>query len=143
MPPRADLYDRADQKARVADRSATGRQPGPAPADRANDVFAGPDGNVYRRDRDGSWEQREGSTWKPADPGKIGGGDRPSTRPAEPPSGSRPAQPSTRPAQPPTGSLNRDYSARQRGSAQTNNFNRSRSMPSGGMGGRGGGGRRR
>jgi len=170
MPARGNLYDRTDQKARVADRSTTGRQPGPATADRANNVFAGPDGNVYRRDPDGSWQQRDGNNWKPMDAGgSAGGGDRPSTQPSQPstrPSqpSTRPSQPSTqpsqpttrpsqpstqptqpsiRPSQPSTGSLNQDYSARQRGNTQANNYNRSRSAPSGGARGRGGGGRRR
>jgi hypothetical protein len=150
MPARANLYDRADQKARVADRGARGKELGRAPADLANNVYAGPDGNVYRRDGDGAWQRRDGDRWGPADPGKGGAGDRPSTRPARPSEGSRPeqpsarpAQPSTRPAQPPLGSLDRDYGARQRGNAQAGRYNRSRAMPSGGMRGRGGGGRRR
>ena len=140
-PAEANLYNRADQQARVADRSTTGRQPGRSTTDRANNVYAGPDGNVYRRNPDGSWQQREGNNWKPADPGKVGGGDRPSTRPSEP--STRPSQPSTQPARPPSDNLNRDYGARQRGNSRTNNYNRSRTSPYGGARGRGGGGRRR
>jgi hypothetical protein len=146
----ANLYNRADQTARVADRSGGGRQPGVATGDRANNIYAGQDGNVYRRNQDGSWQQRSGNGWKPADPG-AGTGTRPSqpsTRPSQPstrPSqpSTRPSQPSTRPSQPSsrpsTGSLNRDHSARQRGSTRTNNYNRSR----GSYGGARGGGRRR
>jgi hypothetical protein len=144
MPAHSNLYDRADQKARVADRSARGRQPGPVKADRANNVYAGPDGNVYRRDRDGSWQRREGSAWKPTDAGKVGGKDRPSTPPARPTAPStRPSRPSTRPSPPSTGGLDRDYGARQRGTTRANSYGRSRAAPPGGMRGRAGGVRRR
>ncbi len=61
----------------------------PAPS-RPDNVYAGPDGNVYRPQpgRPGSWETNDKGTWKPVQP------SRPETRPAQP------SQPSTRPAQP-------------------------------------------
>jgi hypothetical protein len=61
----------------------------PAPS-RPDNVYAGPDGNVYRPQtgRPGSWETNDGGKWKPVQP------SRPETRPAQP------SQPSTRPAQP-------------------------------------------
>ena len=62
----------------------------PAPS-RPDNVYAGPDGNVYRPQpgRPGSWETNDRGTWKPVQP------SRPETRPAQP---AQPSQPSTRPA---------------------------------------------
>lgn len=84
-----------------------------------NNVFAGQDGNVYRRTNQG-WEQRGRNNWS-----------RPETRP----------QPSFARQQP---ALDRDFSARARGTERTRNFQRSGggSFASGGGGAfsRGGGG---
>ncbi len=62
----------------------------PAPS-RPDNVYAGPDGNVYRPQpgRPGTWETNDRGTWKPVQPSK------PETRPARP---AQPSQPSTRPA---------------------------------------------
>ncbi len=79
-----------------------GTQPGTRPVTRpatrpADNVYAGPDGNVYRPrpGRPGRWETNDKDGWKPVEP------SRPS-RPAPSQSGTRPApsQPSTQPARP-------------------------------------------
>jgi len=118
-----------------------------------NNVLADKTGNVYKRDNQGNWQQRQGNQWsKP-------GGERPATRPAAQPAARPTARPeATRPAARPeasrsaarpsmdTGQLNRDFQARQRGEARTQNFQRASaaSRPSPGVsrpGGGGGGGR--
>ena len=127
-------------------------QPKVRPAGGQNNVLADRNGNVYRRDNQGNYQQRQGGQWsKP-------GGERPAARVG---AGARPAQQrpqvSTRSAQQfqrPTaasrpsfdrGSLNRDFAARQRGEARTQNFQRasaaSRPSPSFSRPGGGGGGR--
>jgi hypothetical protein len=65
-------------------------RPSTRPVTRPDNVYAGPDGNVYRPQpgRPGSWETNDKGTWKPVQP------SRPEGRPAQP------SQPSTRPAQP-------------------------------------------
>ncbi len=58
-----NLYNRPENRNRTADLKRPGTQQDRA-ANRPNDVFAGPDGNVYRRDNKGSWQQRSGGDWK-------------------------------------------------------------------------------
>jgi hypothetical protein len=116
-------------------------QPKVRPAGGQNNVLADKHGQVYKRDNQGNWQQRQGNQWsKP-------GGDRPATRPA---AGARPSPPADitrrpqpsaapRPAARPgadSGQLNRDFAARQRGEARTQNFQRASaaSRPSGGGG---------
>lgn len=102
---------------------------------KANSVFAGKDGSVYRK-TDGGWQQRgqnggwnkagEGGQGKDRTGGGIGGGQGTSTRPGtydRPGGGGSGMQ-----------GLNNDWQARQRGAMQTQNFNR------GGWGGGAGGG---
>ena len=119
-----NIYNRPENRARVADRSATGRptagarpahqpavgarpgqQPaaGARPSTRDNNVFADRDGNLYRRG-DSGWESRQGGSWQPQ--------RTPSPQPAQP--SARPgARPSTGAAAP--SNLNRDFQARQNG----------------------------
>lgn len=89
--------------------SGAGTRPSsrPATSDKSrlpNDVIADRDGNVYKRDKDGSYLQNSGGNqWtrpstKPGDQGGMQTG--PQTRPSQPES--RPAQPQTRPTQPQT-----------------------------------------
>jgi hypothetical protein len=75
-------------------------QPGTRPSTRpvtrpADNVYAGPDGNVYRPrpGRPGSWEQNDKDGWKPVEPSRPSrpSTQQPSTRPA-------PSRPSTQPA---------------------------------------------
>jgi hypothetical protein len=171
--PSNNIYNRpgnADRVARTQDRG-TRQQPTVA-RDRANNVYTDRSGNVYRRNDNGSWDRHDKGGWSKTDTPSAGTrpstGTQPSTgdrtRPStgtQPSTGARPStQPSTgsRPStQPSTGSrpstgsmpstgssLSRDYSARQRGSTRSQQYNsggRSYSRPSGGS--RGGGGRRR
>jgi len=107
------LRDQSRPTDRVrADRTA----PGP------NNVLSDREGNVYRRNDNGSWDSREGREWRPTSPeAGAGTGARPTapaTRPATPdtrpaiPNNSRPA---TRPA--PSG-VQRDYGSRVRGASR-------------------------
>jgi hypothetical protein len=123
-------------------------QPKARPAGGQNNVLADRNGNVYRRDNQGNFQQRQGNQWsKP-------GGDRaaarstpsarPSTMPQRPSAAARPT-PAARPsaASRPSfdsGQLNRDFAARQRGQQRVQNFQRSGAAS--GLGGRGGGGMR-
>ena len=61
-------------------------RPATRPVTRPDNVYAGPDGNVYRPQtgKPGSWETNDRGTWKPVQP------SRPETRPAQP---ARPSQP--------------------------------------------------
>jgi hypothetical protein len=95
----ANVYNRAENAARV-DRSVVQipvrsvvspiARPAPVP----NDVFAGKDGKVYRRDEKGTWQVRERTAWKPT---KL-----PTPPPVPPPPGLRkPAErPPGKPSQP-------------------------------------------
>jgi hypothetical protein len=93
-----NVYNRTENIARVDPTASRIPQsiarPLPRPAPVPNDVFAGKDGKVYRRDNTGSWQVRERTTWKPT---KL-----PTPKPATPPPGSREpvVRPSTRPSQP-------------------------------------------
>ncbi len=136
---RDNLYAGPQNRGRVADRG-TARHPGQA-SNRPNDVFAGRDGNVYRRGGDGGWQQRQGNRWKGVDPAQA---DR--ARQRAQPSGDR-TRPSTgtRSGAGRTGSgLERDHRGRTRGTQRTGGFQSSRGGSRGSMGGGSrGGGRRR
>jgi hypothetical protein len=104
--PPANVYNRPENIARV-DRSVVRipvtsiPHPIARPAPTPNNVFAGKDGKVYRRDEKGSWQVREKDAWKPT---KLPNPppETPSSRsrgPAERPA-PRPEQPAPRPAQP-------------------------------------------
>lgn len=86
----------------------------------ANNVYASPNGDVFRRNSDGSWQQRQNGGWSKSGSGAGVG-----------------AQPSTG-ASAKSSNLNRDYQSRSRGSSRASSYSGSR----GGMS-RGGGGRRR
>ena len=139
----------ADRVAHTRDRrtaAATGAVAGKTPttaANRANNLYTDKNGNVYRRQQDGSWQQHAKGDWKKIDsPGAASTrqADRPraESQPQQRPE-TRPQQkPQTKPQQwPSSGSynvpsnLNTSHNARQRGNP------RARSAP------RGGGGRRR
>lgn len=139
---RDNLYNRPENKARIADRGTKGRQPGAAP-NRPNNVFAGSDGNVYRRNQDGSWQQKQRDGWSNVN--RDRGGTRTGTRPS---AGSGEKAGSGRSSS----GLERSYGARQRGNQRAGGYKGSRASAgrSGGMSGgarggarRGGGGRRR
>jgi hypothetical protein len=111
--PSNNLYARQGN----ADRNASvPRDKSVQPANRAakggaNNVYTDRNGDVYRRNNDGSWQQRDKGGWSDTSRGT-------SQRPSN---------------------LDRDYSARQRGTARTNSYQGSR----GGSRGFSGGGRRR
>jgi len=119
---RADTLPARDY-ASTRERGRPSTQPGPAtqPArvtDRANDVFADRDGNVYRNTKEGGWERNDGQNWS-----------RPETTPATRESYDRQRQ-----------DLDRSYQSRERAPARST-YSRpsvSRGVPRGG----GGGGRR-
>jgi hypothetical protein len=142
---RDNLYSRPENRDRVADRAAT-RQPARA-GDRANDVFAGRDGNVYRRDADGSWKQRTGEGWKGVDPAQAdrarerATGERATGDRARPSTGTQRSRPSTGGSTRTGSGLERDHRSRARGTQRTSGFQGSRST--GSMGRSRGGGRRR
>jgi hypothetical protein len=139
------------------ERPGTGDRPTTRPARpstgerRPNNVFTDRQGNVHRRNADGTWQQRSGGNWgaqRPATAQRPTTGERPTTR-QRPTTSQRTRQ----------SNLNRSHTARQRGTTRTNQYRSrpssspsrsrgasSRSRPSGGSrggGGRGGGGRRR
>jgi len=116
-------------------------------SNKANNVFADSKGDVHRK-TDKGWEKKTQDGWKPEF-----SGNKPSQKPAQKPAqlpAQKPAQkPTQKPAQKPSqinpgsgGSsqqLNKSYNARQRGSKQTQNYNRTRTSGRSG----GGGGKRR
>ncbi len=154
----SNIYGKAGNRARSANISTL-----PAPeqpkASRGgnNNVYVDRDGNVFRRDNKGQWQQRDGNTWtqpagqqapagtRPADGQRTLG--TPQTSPSQPQT--RPSQPQTKPSQPSYSSrdnLDRDASSRQRGVQRQQDYRQqsssgSYSRGSGSM--RGGGGRRR
>jgi hypothetical protein len=134
----ANIYDRPSNKDRAAPRPATGDARPYKPAAGTNDVYAGRDGNVYRQNQGGGWDQHSREGWQSAGGpsagqmpagGAAGGGTRPSQMPT---GGGAQARPSSGGA--PAG-LDRDVAARQRAAAP-------RSYGGGGGGMRGGGGGR-
>jgi hypothetical protein len=105
-----------------------------------NNVYAGKNGNVYRK-TDAGWQQRQGNQWsKPASAAQ-----RPSQA-SRPAASTRPSTTAPRRSFDPA-PLNRDYQARQHGAARTQNYQRAQSAPasrpsySRPSGGGGGGGR--
>lgn len=119
---------------------------------KGDDLYAGRNGNVYRK-TDGGWQEyNRGEGWNDVSRGQAGqlpaggrgegsGGNRPSTQPSQRPSGGE------------AGQLDREAQARSRGTQQTRDYsnyqrsggssNRSSYGGSRGGGSRGGGGRRR
>lgn len=147
QPPAGNLYNRADN----AKRNATPEQRAKASQDirnsprvsqdKANNVFAGRDGNVYRKTGEG-WQQRGQGSWSKADISasqsrdRQGSGTGAAVRPGS----------MDRNTGGGTAGLNRDYQARQRGQTQTQQFNSMRGAGASRGGvprGRSGGGRHR
>jgi hypothetical protein len=153
-PPQASLYQRpANSRAVVATRPVSpGNSVRPGTArPMPNNVYADKNGNVLRQTKDGNWQQRDKSGWKPASPGnsttpRPTTGNTPTPRPAAggtTPSGNTPAPrpapggttpggntPGARPAPTPSGPSTRpapsniqgDYQARQRGNESARNY---------------------
>jgi len=78
---------------------------------RQNDVFTDRNGNVYRRNQDGSWQERSRDGWSSTDRSRAQTQQRNVTRPGTVQDRSN---------------LNRDYQARQRGTQRTQSYQRSR-----------------
>ncbi len=119
------------------------------PSTRPNNVYTDKKGNVYMRDKEGNWKQKNNNRTRPATKPSQKPATRPATKPAQKPAtkpatrpttkpATKPAQrPQTRPATPqqtkPSMSqqqrqnLNRSYQNRSRGAAS---FNRARSAGS-------------
>ena len=118
---------RPGQAAQVRPTPAKGAKPG------QNNVFAGKNGNVYRKTPQG-WQERQGNNWsKPTAATRPAAAARP-TPAARPPVDitRRPQAAPSRPATQPgfnAGQLNREYTARQRGETRTQNFQRAQSAP--------------
>ena len=124
---RQNVYDKPNNRARVAERPSTGtRQARPATG-AENNVLTDRAGNVYQRDKSGNWQQRQDGEWKQAsnlDRKNQGA----TTRQAEPSTRERSygdrtgsyQRPSTNHATRPQ--LERDYRARQSGAARANSF---------------------
>ncbi len=101
--PRDNIYAQPVNRDRVTrDVPKGGRVPKPARNTRDN-VYTDKDGNVYRRDNKGNWQQRDKNGWKPTTPPagvpakpEKPGTTRPSPRPAKP--GTNP--PTTQPVKP-------------------------------------------
>ena len=108
-----NIYNRPENKARVADRATVQKDLRTARTarDRANDVYADRSGAVAKRDG-ADWQVRDQGQWKPAEsrpstlPADVGTRlpetrlSSPSTRPSSP--STRPSTPSTRPSSPST-----------------------------------------
>lgn len=122
---RGNVYDRAANRDRVADRSASVanlREARPA-TDRANNVFADRSGNIARN-VDGRWESRGNGSWRPetgqANRPSTGNLNRPSTGNLNRPSTGNLNRPATSPGSFDRSSFNRAHSARQRGNTRMN-----------------------
>jgi hypothetical protein len=96
----------------------------------SGDLYAGHNGEVYKKTDDG-WQQYQGGSWAPADVARNAtGAAATAQQTARPPSEQAPTRPSTQPSTRPSydpmassrgsSSLDRDYSARQRGASQFN-----------------------
>lgn len=139
---------------KAATKPAQAARPGQSqvrPAGGPNNVLADKNGNVYKRDHQGNYQQRQGGQWKPATTpaARPTPSTRPTPQPQRPTAAPRPT-PSTRPAAASrpsfdSGQLNRDFDARQRGEMRSQNYQRasaaSRPSPSYSRPGGGGDGR--
>jgi hypothetical protein len=117
QPADRSIYRKGDNAARNAPSLGPAAPTRPVPANRPNDVFSAPSGDVFRRTPSGDWERREGGKWTPS-PGAAAAAapSTPSVAPSRP--GGAGGTPSTQPTRPPDG-LNRDYGARERGAGRS------------------------
>lgn len=130
-PPQASLYQRpTNARAVVAPRPinppAASVRPGTA-RPMPNNVYADKNGNVLRQTKDGSWQQRDKSTWKPTTGGNTATPRPAPTTPSQPGRPAQPQQPAPRPApsastRPAPSNIQGDYQARQRGNESAKNY---------------------
>jgi hypothetical protein len=119
-----NIYARHPERVRDAPRPPQANTS--RPSDRSNNVYAGKNGEVYRRTKDG-WQQRDRDAWR-----SPGGSAKPATRAPV----AQPVTPNARPSvreapareaparQAPKRELERDFSARQRGEARSQSWSR-------------------
>jgi len=141
---RPNIYNRPENRARNVERPAvpSNRQARPA-SNIQNNVLTDRSGQVYLRNDDGSWRQRENGQWTQAQNLDRLSPSTPATRPSQPSVSPRPSQPSvTSPSsarrdprfgqsggswsgqQAVRPQLERDYNARQQGARRTQNYQR-------------------
>jgi len=162
---RNNIYNRQENVARNVPNDRAPGQARARPAEgRPNNVYSDRDGNVFRENTNGTWDQKTRDGWQTNDAvtrdaardrTAQGGADvqrpqqQPAQRPAQQPAQQPQARPQQQPAQQPqaanvsrpsTGSsMQQNSSARSRGTTRTQNYNSQRSRSSGGRSG----GRRR
>ena len=126
-PAQANIYSRLPEKTRDVPRARPAFDKPLTSATKKNDVFAGKNGEVYRRTKEGQWQQRQGDRW--ASGGSAAGKPAVSTgvsaKPA--PGGNLPVV-TTKPTAAktwtaPKKDLDRDFSARQKGDARVRDRN--------------------
>ncbi len=66
LPPQ-NLYSRDTNRSRLAQVRTSDRVRAAPTTDRANDVIADRDGNVYRHNPEGTWQRREAGAWRPSE----------------------------------------------------------------------------
>ena len=125
-PAQANIYSRLPAKTREFARPAAAFER-PKVSAKTNDVYAGKNGEVYRRTKEGQWQQREGDRWKSGGgaTGKPAVSTGVTAKPA--PGGNSPVV-ATKPTaakswSAPKKDLDRDFSARQKGEARVRDRN--------------------
>jgi len=142
---RNNIYNRQGNVARNAPNDRAPGQARARPAEgRSNNVYSDRDGNVFRENNNGNWDQKTRDGWQgndavtrdaARDRAGQGGADvqRPQQQPAQRPQTGNMSMPST------GSSMQQNSSARSRGTTRTQSYNSQRSRSSGGRSG----GRRR
>ena len=116
QPAQSNIYNRLPAKSRDIARPPSAFERPKTSTSRPNNVYADRNGDVYRRTKEGQWQQRDAGRWKPSDGGATvkPGATGPATRPSTGKQPSVTTKPNvSRPA--PRPDLERDFSARQRG----------------------------
>jgi hypothetical protein len=130
-PAQANIYTRLPAKTRDFARSPAAFER-PKISAKTNDVYADKNGEVYRRTKQGQWQQREGDRWKSSggaavkSAGGSGGAGAGGATGHSNPTGKQPvvtSNPSTPKAWSAPKDLDRDFSARQRGDARVRDRN--------------------
>ncbi|MGD8865976.1 MAG: hypothetical protein PVI01_00055 [Gemmatimonadales bacterium] len=128
LPQRSRARPQSRERPQAGQRPAAAQRPQQLPSGRdrqrlqpsqgrQNDVFTDRNGDVYRRNQDGSWQERTRDGWSSTDRSRVQTRQSDMMRPG----GSRDRS-----------NLNRDYQARQRGTQRAQSYQRSRSaVPSG------------
>jgi len=115
-----NIYNRLPERVRDVPRPPSRNTS--RPVDRGNNVYAGKNGEVYRKTKEG-WQQRDKDTWR-----NSGG----TAKPVDKRRAAQPVMPNARPMTrqaparqaPPRQELNREFQARQRGEARSQSWSR-------------------